>query len=199
MNYEEPASLTAASARVSNSKRKLLVFVAFALPTLVLLVYGWYFIHLTFLGLPGPTDEANAFRQLGQFLLKNKIGEKNKFNVAGYTIQSRKSCSFLKFEAIRTHCRGFALVVPNYEESEKYQIIELTNFLALALSKPCENLDAMAPDMRKSVSHALGCTKREFRYRVIVQAISSKSIHMPTGGSYFENQLIYEQSNPGEI
>jgi hypothetical protein len=165
----------------------------------LIIVYACYFLHLTRLGLTGITDENWAFIELGQAILEKKVGKETKFKVAGYAIRSKESCSFMTFEAIRTHCRGVALVVPKYVSDEKDQVVSLTNFIAVSLSKPCKNLDAVPSDRKLILSNALGCTKRNFSYRTIVQAISSESIQMTAGGSYFENHLIYERSISGEI
>lgn len=199
MNHEESAPLQLASAQMSKSERKRWIYLIATLPILVVLAYGGYFLYLTFISLPGQTDEDRAFRELGAYLLQMKLGKESNLQVVGYAVQSEQSCSFLKLEAITTHCRGVGLVVPNFNEDKKVEVIEITNFLASALSKPCANLDALNVEKRELIRDALGCEKRDFRFRVVVQAISSISIRRPAGDSYFENRLIYEQSISGEI
>lgn len=119
-------------------------------------------------------------------------------------------CSFWKFEAIRTHCRGVSLVVRNFQESDREEAIQLARFVAEGLSKPCHFVSLVAqhnisqPGFARSKDHAalrsdLGCGGKQFFYRVRVQVRASTFVADRSGAGHFTNRHIYTHSVQGEI
>lgn len=180
------------------AKKKIALFLLAPMIVLIFL-YASYFLHLTRVGLVGPSAENEAFARLAQALLYEKVESNEKFKIAHSVVSGPDMCSFWKFEAIRTHCKGVSLVVPDFEEGEKARVIDLTRFVTKGLAKPCHQLHLIPEDEKVKISSALGCGERKFSYKIRVQARASSFVSKSSGGGRYINEHIYTYSLIGEI
>lgn len=175
-----------------------------------ILIYVSYFFYLGRHSLAGSTREDEAFWAIGNALLESQVGKQKKFAVALSAIKGPDMCSFWRFEAVRTYCRGVSLVVRDFEESDREKVTQLARFIAESLSKPCQHValvappDTSLPGYMRSADHAklradLGCGQRNFSYTFRVQAFTGTLMELPAGGGYYVNHHIYSHKLQGEI
>lgn len=169
------------------------------IPVSALVVYGGYFFYFLREGLVGATEEERVFMRLGEILVKQAAAPGKTYPVVYYSVAAPDTCIFWTFEAVRTHCRSVGIVVKDFTEEQRGEVVRISSVVASGLAEPCAIISALPVSEQSNSSQILGCGKRSFTFTLRVQAISSKFIEAPSGGGSYVNGHIHTTKLQGKI
>lgn len=162
------------------------------------LIYGGYFWYMG-IQFQKRDPEGEAFRILTNSILDRESGGSSKYVSVGWREPSTNSCSFWLFEAVLVKCRGGTILVKNFSEEQRAEVVTITNKVAIELAAPCRAVRLMPSNQIAATQEALGCGKPRKTYKLNVQAVSSTLEQNETGGGIYRTKLIFESTSTGEI